>query len=245
MRVGRAHHRASTIRAARASRKASSRSGGYADIFLRNTLASGVVPQLSLIMGPCAGGAVYSPAITDIVTMMVEGTSYMFVTGPEVVRAVTHEDVDREHLGGASVHTQISGVAHLAAPDEAHGARPRPAHPGAPAPEQPVRPAGRPGDPDPVDRRDAALDSHRARRPQPAIRHARRHRARRRRWARSWSSSRRGRRTSSSASPGSTAAASGLVAQQPAVLAGRAGHRRVRQGRPGSCACATRSMCRC
>jgi propionyl-CoA carboxylase beta subunit len=92
--------------------------GGYADIFLRNTLASGVVPQISLIMGPCAGGAVYSPAITDF-TIMVEGTSYMFVTGPDVVKTVTHEDVDREHLGGASVHTVISGVAHLAAPDEA------------------------------------------------------------------------------------------------------------------------------
>ena len=73
--------------------------GGYADIFLRNTLASGVIPQLSLIMGPCAGGAVYSPAITDF-TLMVEGTSYMFVTGPDVVKAVTHEEVDREHLGG-------------------------------------------------------------------------------------------------------------------------------------------------
>jgi acetyl-CoA carboxylase carboxyltransferase component len=92
--------------------------GGYADIFLRNTLASGVVPQISLVMGPCAGGAVYSPAITDF-TIMVEGTSYMFVTGPDVVRAVTHEDVDRERLGGASVHTSISGVAHLAAHDEA------------------------------------------------------------------------------------------------------------------------------
>jgi propionyl-CoA carboxylase beta chain len=92
--------------------------GGYADIFLRNTLASGVVPQISLVLGPCAGGAVYSPAITDV-TIMVEGTSYMFVTGPDVVRAVTHEDVDRETLGGASTHTTISGVAHLAAHDEA------------------------------------------------------------------------------------------------------------------------------
>jgi len=92
--------------------------GGYADIFLRNTLASGVVPQISLVLGPCAGGAVYSPAITDF-TIMVEGTSYMFVTGPEVVKTVTHEDVDRERLGGASVHTVISGVAHLAARDEA------------------------------------------------------------------------------------------------------------------------------
>src|SRR4051812_20629062 len=92
--------------------------GGYADIFLRNTLASGVVPQLSVVMGPCAGGAVYSPAITDF-TVMVEGTSYMFVTGPNVVRAVTHEDVDAERLGGATTHTSVSGVAHIASPDEA------------------------------------------------------------------------------------------------------------------------------
>jgi propionyl-CoA carboxylase beta chain len=92
--------------------------GGYADIFLRNTLASGVVPQLSVVLGPCAGGAVYSPAITDF-TVMVEGTSYMFVTGPGVVKAVTHEDVDAERLGGASTHTTRSGVAHIAAPDEA------------------------------------------------------------------------------------------------------------------------------
>ena len=91
--------------------------GGYADIFLRNVLASGVIPQLSVIMGPCAGGAVYSPAITDF-TIMVEGTSYMFVTGPSVVKAVTHEEVDSEALGGAAVHTTKSGVAHLAAHDE-------------------------------------------------------------------------------------------------------------------------------
>ena len=92
--------------------------GGYAEIFLRNVLASGVVPQISVIMGPCAGGAVYSPAMTDF-TVMVEGTSYMFVTGPNVVKAVTHEEVDSEALGGASVHTGRSGVAHLAARDEA------------------------------------------------------------------------------------------------------------------------------
>jgi acetyl-CoA carboxylase carboxyltransferase component len=92
--------------------------GGYADIFLRNVLASGVVPQISVIMGPCAGGAVYSPAITDF-TIMVEKTSYMFVTGPNVVKAVTHEQVDSEALGGATVHTTKSGVAHLAAHDEA------------------------------------------------------------------------------------------------------------------------------
>ena len=92
--------------------------GGYAEIFLRNVLASGVVPQISVIMGPCAGGAVYSPAMTDF-TIMVEGTSYMFVTGPNVVKTVTHEEVDSEFLGGATTHTTISGVAHLAAPDEA------------------------------------------------------------------------------------------------------------------------------
>ena len=92
--------------------------GGYAEIFLRNVMASGVVPQLSVILGPCAGGAVYSPAITDF-TIMVEGTSYMFVTGPAVVKTVTHEDVDAEYLGGAATHTTRSGVAHIAAPDEA------------------------------------------------------------------------------------------------------------------------------
>src|ERR671915_2317861 len=81
--------------------------GGYADIFLRNTLASGVVPQISAIMGPCAGGAVYSPAITDF-TIMVRSTSYMFVTGPDVIKAVTHEDVSFEDLGGADVHVEKS-----------------------------------------------------------------------------------------------------------------------------------------
>jgi propionyl-CoA carboxylase beta chain len=87
---------------------------GYAEIFLRNTLASGVVPQVSAIMGPCAGGAVYSPAITDFV-FMVEDTSYMFITGPEVIRTVTHEEVTKERLGGAMTHNTTSGVAHFAA----------------------------------------------------------------------------------------------------------------------------------
>ncbi len=90
---------------------------GYADIFLRNTLASGRVPQISAIMGPCAGGAVYSPAITDF-TLMVEGTSYMFITGPDVIRSVTHEEVTQEDLGGAHTHATKSGVSHLTAPDE-------------------------------------------------------------------------------------------------------------------------------
>ena len=87
--------------------------GGYAEIFLRNTLASGVVPQISAILGPCAGGAVYSPAITDFI-YMVRGTSYMFVTGPNVVKTVTHEDVTMEELGGADTHASVSGVAHFA-----------------------------------------------------------------------------------------------------------------------------------
>ncbi|MDK1028335.1 MAG: acyl-CoA carboxylase subunit beta [Anaerolineae bacterium] len=92
--------------------------GGYADIFLRNTMASGVVPQISAIMGPCAGGAVYSPALTDFI-FMVRDSSYMFVTGPEVVKSVTHEDVSFEELGGASVHSEISGVCHVVADSEA------------------------------------------------------------------------------------------------------------------------------
>jgi propionyl-CoA carboxylase beta chain len=90
---------------------------GYAEIFWRNVQASGVVPQISLIMGPCAGGAVYSPAITDFV-LMTEGSSYMFITGPDVVKTVTGEDVSFEDLGGASAHASKSGVAHLVAPDE-------------------------------------------------------------------------------------------------------------------------------
>ena len=91
--------------------------GGYADIFLRNTLASGVIPQISAIMGPCAGGAVYSPAITDFV-FMVEGTSYMFVTGPDVLRTVTHENVSKEELGGSMTHNSLSGVGHFVAPND-------------------------------------------------------------------------------------------------------------------------------
>jgi acetyl-CoA carboxylase carboxyltransferase component len=91
--------------------------GGYADIFLRNTLASGVIPQLSAIMGPCAGGAVYSPALTDFI-FMVKGSSYMYVTGPDVVKSVTHEDVTHEELGGAMTHNSVSGVSHLAAESE-------------------------------------------------------------------------------------------------------------------------------
>src|SRR5688500_14375456 len=91
--------------------------GGYADIFYRNVLSSGVIPQISAIMGPCAGGAVYSPAITDF-TLMVENTSYMFVTGPNVVKTVTNEEVSSEELGGASTHSTKSGVTHLTAAND-------------------------------------------------------------------------------------------------------------------------------
>lgn len=90
---------------------------GYAEIFERNILASGVIPQISGIFGPCAGGAVYSPALTDF-TLMMENTSYMFLTGPKVVKTVTGEDIDQEHLGGASVHSTKSGVTHFTAATE-------------------------------------------------------------------------------------------------------------------------------
>ena len=96
--------------------------GGYADIFLRNTLASGVVPQISCILGPCAGGAVYSPAITDF-NVMVKDTSYMFITGPDVIKTVTHEEVTKDELGGAMTHNAKSGVAHFAADSDAHALR--------------------------------------------------------------------------------------------------------------------------
>jgi acetyl-CoA carboxylase carboxyltransferase component len=131
--------------------------GGYADIFLRNVMASGVVPQISVIMGPCAGGAVYSPAMTDF-TIMVEQTSYMFVTGPNVVRAVTHEEVDSEFLGGALTHTTKSGVAHIAAKDEADAlaaVRRLLAH----LPQNNLSDAARIETRDPADRMDPDLDT--------------------------------------------------------------------------------------
>jgi propionyl-CoA carboxylase beta chain len=130
---------------------------GYADIFLRNTLASGVVPQISAIMGPCAGGAVYSPAITDF-TVMVEGTSYMFVTGPDVVRTVTHEDVTKEELGGAHTHSVKSGVAHFAVPGDREAialVRELLAF----LPSNNLDPAPRGDVTDPIDREDEALDT--------------------------------------------------------------------------------------
>ena len=129
---------------------------GYADIFLRNTLASGVIPQISAVMGPCAGGAVYSPAITDFV-FMVEGTSYMFVTGPDVIKTVTHEEVSKEELGGAGTHNSVSGVGHFTAADDAECLR-MVRHllgflPQNNREDPPRRPTG-----DPADRMDALLD---------------------------------------------------------------------------------------
>jgi len=131
--------------------------GGYADIFLRNTISSGVVPQLSAVMGPCAGGAVYSPAITDFI-FMVDKTSYMFVTGPDVIKTVTHEDVSKEELGGAMTHNATSGVAHFLAVDDAECLRQIrrllsfiPQNNQDDAPRRPTN--------DPIDRADAALDT--------------------------------------------------------------------------------------
>ena len=129
--------------------------GGYADIFLRNTMASGVIPQLSAILGPCAGGAVYSPAITDFVAM-VRGSSYMFVTGPNVVKTVTHEDVTFEQLGGADTHASVSGVSHLtydSEPECLQGMRELLSYlPSNNLDDPPIRPSA-----DPSDRRDEAL----------------------------------------------------------------------------------------
>jgi propionyl-CoA carboxylase beta chain len=131
--------------------------GGYADIFLRNTLASGVIPQISAIMGPCAGGAVYSPAITDF-TIMVRGTSYMFVTGPDVIKTVTHEDVTKDELGGAMTHNATSGVAHFAVDDDrACIALVRELLSFLPSNNLDDAPRRRSSDP--ADREDAALDS--------------------------------------------------------------------------------------
>jgi propionyl-CoA carboxylase beta chain len=131
--------------------------GGYADIFLLNTLSSGVIPQISAIMGPCAGGAVYSPALTDFV-FMVEHTSHMFVTGPDVIKTVTHEDVTKERLGGAETHNTISGVAHFIASNDAECLRTvrelLSFLPQNNLDDAPVRPSS-----DPVDRQDPELDS--------------------------------------------------------------------------------------
>jgi len=130
---------------------------GYADIFLRNTLASGVIPQISAIMGPCAGGAVYSPAITDFI-FMVDHTSYMFVTGPDVIKTVTHEDVTKEQLGGSMTHNSVSGVGHFIAADDAECLRMIRALLGY-LPQNNREDAPRRATTDPADRMDAALDS--------------------------------------------------------------------------------------
>jgi propionyl-CoA carboxylase beta chain len=130
---------------------------GYSDIFLRNTLSSGVVPQISAIMGPCAGGAVYSPAITDFV-FMVEHSSYMFVTGPDVIKTVTHEDVTKERLGGSTTHNTVSGVGHFIAPDDSSCLR-MIRELLSYLPQNNRDDAPRQRSTDPIDRMDAALDT--------------------------------------------------------------------------------------
>jgi propionyl-CoA carboxylase beta chain len=130
---------------------------GYADIFLRNTIASGVIPQISAIMGPCAGGAVYSPAITDFI-FMVDHTSYMFVTGPDVIKTVTHEDVTKEELGGPMTHNSVSGVGHFIAADDAECLRMIRALVSF-IPQNNREDPPRAASTDPIDRMDAALDT--------------------------------------------------------------------------------------
>jgi propionyl-CoA carboxylase beta chain len=131
--------------------------GGYADIFLRNTLASGVVPQISAILGPCAGGAVYSPAITDFI-VMAKSSSYMFITGPDVIKTVTHEDVTKEELGGAMTHNEKSGVAHFAVEDDREAIALVRELLGY-MPSNNLDEAPRKATDDPLDREDAALDT--------------------------------------------------------------------------------------
>src|ERR1700716_2528797 len=130
---------------------------GYADIFLRNTLASGVIPQISAIMGPCAGGAVYSPAITDFI-FMTQDTSYMFITGPDVIKTVTHEDVTKETLGGSMTHNSTSGVGHFLAADDAECLRMIRELIGYLPQNNREAPPRRPTS-DPIDRMGAALDT--------------------------------------------------------------------------------------
>src|ERR1700739_2252564 len=129
---------------------------GYADIFLRNTIYSGVVPQISAIMGPCAGGAVYSPAITDFI-LMVDKTSYMFITGPDVIKTVTHEEVTKDELGGAHTHNTTSGVAHFLAQDDAECLS-MVREPLSFVPSNNLQDPPRPACTDPIDRADPALD---------------------------------------------------------------------------------------
>ena len=180
---------------------------GYADIFLRNTLASGVVPQISAILGPCAGGAVYSPAITDFI-VMVKSSSYMFITGPDVIKTVTHEDVTKEDLGGAMTHNEKSGVAHFAVERRPRGHRPDPRAARLHAVEQPRRAAAA------GHRRSARSRGRRARRAgpglaEPALRHARPDPDASSTTASSWRCRSTTRRTSSSASRGWAAGRSG------------------------------------
>ena len=190
--------------------------GGYAEIFYRNVLASGVIPQLSLIAGPCAGGAVYSPAMTDFI-LMVKGSSQMFITGPDVIKTVTNEDVGFEDLGGALTHNARSGVAHFAADseDEAFEQRARCSRSCRPTTWR-TRPTSRP-------RTTPSAWTRRSRRSSPTAQEALRHARSSTRWWTTASSSRSshcGRAISWLASRGWMASRSASVANQPAHLAG-------------------------
>ena len=191
---------------------------GYAEIFWRNVQASGVVPQISLIMGPCAGGAVYSPAITDFV-LMTEGSSYMFITGPDVVKTVTGEDVSFEDLGGAAAHATKSGVAHLVAPDEEsciEDARYLLTF----LPQNNLETAPYAPPTDPVDREAPELDTLIPDSTAPAVRHEARDRGRRRRRRRSSRSSRALRENIVCGFARLGGHAVGVVGNQPSALAG-------------------------
>ena len=191
---------------------------GYADIFLRNVMASGVVPQISCIMGPCAGGAVYSPAMTDFI-VMVRDTSYMFITGPDVIKATTHEEVTMQELGGADTHSMRSGVCHLEAADDAERAARRSAScsPTCRSNNVEDRRSWRRRRPGGSARRGARFD--RPRESEQALRHARRNPSRgRRRPVPGGAEGLRAEHRDRFRAPGRRSV--GIVANQPAFLAG-------------------------
>ena len=215
--------------------------GAYGDVFARNVQSSGVIPQISLIMGPCAGGAVYSPAMTDFI-LMVKETSHMFITGPDVIKTVTGEEVEFEELGGAMSHNTKSGVAHFAFDDEDQCLEDtRYLLSFLPQNNLESPPRVQPSDDPDADGRGARHG--RPRQPEQALRHARRRPADRSTTASSSRSTSTSRRTSSAASRGSTATRSGSSATSRARWPACSTSTR-RSRRPGSCARATRTTSR-
>ena len=193
--------------------------GAYGDVFVRNVRCSGVIPQISLIMGPCAGGAVYSPAMTDFI-FMVKETSHMFITGPDVIKTVTGEEVDFEELGGAMSHNTKSGVAHFASDDEDACLEDMPLPDVASCPPTTCETAPRVMPTDDPKRMDPELDTVVPDEPEQALRHARRGRADRRRWRVLRGARALRARTSSAASRRLDGYAIGIVGNQPRQLAG-------------------------